>query len=130
MSKWYSSKRPYDLKPREMQGASIKVSFVIKGEKTKRIPNDANRLAVQQCYGNVSHTQSSPGKTGYAATRRIPEHLVELCTRQAIQTVILVEQEHVACKSHHVSRLEPPATLPSGMTGERHRCEGAAASET
>ncbi|MBI5861042.1 MAG: hypothetical protein HZB64_02505 [Rhodocyclales bacterium] len=76
--------------------ASVKVSIVIKGKKTKRVPNDANRLAVQQFYGDVCHTHSSPGETGYAATRRIPEHLVELCTRQAIQTVVLVEQKHAA----------------------------------
>ncbi|MFA7321611.1 MAG: hypothetical protein WC000_09125, partial [Dokdonella sp.] len=68
------------LRPRQLgsgplmvvECARVKVSFVIKGEKTERVPNDANRLAVQQFYGDVSHTHSSPGKTGYAATRRIP----------------------------------------------------------
>src|SRR5439155_10698514 len=88
----------------EVKGAGVKVSFVIKGEKTERDPNDGNRLTVKKLYGDVCHTYSSPRKTGEATARRITEHLVELGTRQAVQTVGLVEQKHAARYSHRLSR--------------------------
>ncbi len=76
--------------------ARIKVSFVIKGKKAERRPNYANRLAVQKLDNDVDHAHPSPGKTEQAVACRIPEHLLELCVRQAIQTVVLVEQKSAA----------------------------------
>jgi len=70
----------------------VKASFVVKGEKTERGPNDANRLAVQKLHDDVGHARPGPGETRQAVACRIPEHLLEPGVRQAIQTVVLVER--------------------------------------
>ena len=52
-----------------IEGASVKVSSVVKGEKTKGDPNDANRLTVQKLYGDVGHAHPSPGETEKTVTQ-------------------------------------------------------------
>jgi len=86
-----------------IEGASVKISVAVKGEKTKGDPNDANRLTAPKLYGDVGHANPSPGKAEQAVTCRIPEHLLELCVRQAIQTVVLVKKKHAEQKSHYAS---------------------------
>jgi hypothetical protein len=64
-----------------IEGASVKVSFAIKGEETASHPNDADWLSVLKLYADVGHAHPSAGKAGQAATCRIPEHLPELGAR-------------------------------------------------
>jgi len=42
----------------------VKASFVVKGEKTKRAPDYANRLAAQKLYDDLGHTHPSPREAG------------------------------------------------------------------
>mgnify|MGYP001613912288 FL=1 len=86
-----------------IEGASVKISVAVKGEKSKGDPNDANRLTAPKLYGDLGHANPSPGKAEQAVTCRIPEHLFELCVRQAIQTVVLVKKKHAERKSHYAS---------------------------
>jgi len=74
--------------------ARVEASFVVKGEKTECAPNDPNRLAVQKLDDNACHTHPTPGETGQGMASWIPEHLIKPAAWQAIQVVVLVEQEY------------------------------------
>jgi hypothetical protein len=83
-----------------IEGASVKISVAVKGEKSKCDPNDANRLTAPKLYGDIGHANPSPGKAEQAVTCRILEHLPKLRVRQAIQCIVLVEQKHAERQSH------------------------------
>ena len=51
-----------------IEGASVKISVAVKGEKTKCDPNNANRLTAPKLYGDIGHANPSPGKAEQAAT--------------------------------------------------------------
>lgn len=99
-----------------IEGASVKVSFAVKGEETESDPNDADWLSVLKLYADVDHAHPSPGKAGQAATCRIPEHLPEFGARQAIQSIVLVEQKHAERQSHY-ARTRGEYTRATGRTG-------------
>jgi hypothetical protein len=101
-----------------IEGANIKVSFAVKGEKTESDPNDTKWPTVEKLYSDVGHAHPSPGEAEQAEACRISKHLRELCVRQAIQTVVLVEQKHSERQSHHVSTRG--ANLPHGTPNTQY----------
>lgn len=84
------------------EGAGVKVSLGIKGDKTEGDPDDADRLAVHKFYADVGHPHPRSGEAGQAVALRIQEHLPELLVRQAIQSVGLVEQKHPKREAHQL----------------------------
>ena len=76
--------------------APVQASFIVEGENPKGGPNDANRVTVQKLNDNVGHAYASSREAGNALAWRIPEHPLELSKRQAIQTVVVVEQKYTA----------------------------------
>jgi hypothetical protein len=77
-----------------VEWARVEASFAVKSEKTECAPNDPNRLAVQKLNDNACHTHPIPGETGQGMACWIPEHLIKPAAWQAIQVVVLVEQEY------------------------------------
>jgi hypothetical protein len=73
--------------------ARVKASFIVEGEHIERSPNDANRLAAKKLNDNLGHAHPMPGEDWKVVACPIPQHLLELGVRQAIQPVILVEQK-------------------------------------
>lgn len=86
-----------------IERALVKVSLVVKGDKAEGDPDHPNRLAVQELHDDVGHAHSGSSKSGPPMACRIPQHLVELGVRQAIQAIVLVEQKPTTRHPHHVT---------------------------
>jgi hypothetical protein len=74
--------------------AGVKVAIVVEGQNIERDPNNLNGLAIYQFNADIGHAHTRSGETRQAVTGWIPQHLVELGIRHAIQNVVLIEQKH------------------------------------
>jgi hypothetical protein len=80
----------------------INASFSIKDKETERCAKDANGSAILQLHEDISHAHLGFCELRPTMALGVAEHQVKLGIRQAIQTVIVVEQEPSAREPCHM----------------------------
>jgi hypothetical protein len=83
----------------------INTPFSIKNEEAERYAKDANGSAILHFHKDISHAHPGSRELGPRVVFGVTDHQVKLGVRQAIQTVILVEQEPPARDPCHMPTL-------------------------
>lgn len=75
------------------KGAWIQESFAIERQNAERGPYNPDRLTIHQLDRDVGHAYALPGKPRDAVAFRVSEHSIEGRVREAIHSVVPIEQE-------------------------------------
>jgi len=75
------------------KGGSIQESFAIERQNAERGPYNPDRPTIHQFDRDVGHAHALPGKPRELVAFRVSEHSIERRVREAIQSVVPIQQK-------------------------------------
>jgi len=103
-----------------VESGRVDAAFVFEGEHSKGAPDDAPRTAIDQFDDQIGRAHSLLREDGQAMACRISQHPVERRGRQAIEAVVMSDEESSTRKTHGDAvgasgvRLATLAEIPQG----------------